>query len=169
MFPYKSVPIPKVSSFLSEGIFRSVCSLWSYQLGFPLVFLVCSSVYCHVMLINSLRYSGSHVGLKKEFSCALSFYLSIGWAEWPIQNTRKSQQGHVSLSYPAVTPNCSKYTEPRCQKKVAGDQGWAIRRGKYLLVDICGEGLHSFCHRPAHEQGSCTGHKKQNCDTTKNY
>lgn len=100
------------------------------------------------MLIPSLWYSGSHGGLEKEISCALRSCLFTGCAEWLIHKRRKLQQGHVSSSCPAATPNCSKCAQPRCQEEGAGDQGWATCRGRYLLVDICGERHSIACHHP---------------------
>lgn len=126
-----------------------MCSLFCHTgCRFPLVFFVCSSVYCHVTLIASLWHSGSHVDLKKEFICALRSCLFTGCAAWLIQKMRKLQQGYVSLSRLAATPNCSECTQPRHQEKGPGDQGWASWRGRYPLVDICGERDSTVCHHP---------------------
>ena len=135
---------------------------------FPHVFFVHSSVYCHIMLI--WWYSGSHGGLKKEFSCAVSSCLFRGCAEWFIlQRVRKLQQCQVSLSCPAAMLDCSKSAEPRCQGKGmetrAGPSGEV---GTFLLTFVW-EGLHRLSSFRAHGQRSCVSCKKWNSGTMENY
>lgn len=61
-----------------------------------------------------------------------------------MQKMRKLQQGCVSLSCPAVTPNCPKCTEARCLKKGDGDQGWTTWRGKIFLMTFVGRSAPQF-------------------------
>lgn len=90
---------PKSTFPFYPMIFLKVCVHFSHTgCGFPLVFSVCSLIYCHIMFIPSLWQSGSNVGLKKQLSCALERCLFIGCAVWFIKKIRKLQQGHVFLS-----------------------------------------------------------------------
>lgn len=68
----------------------------------------------------------------------------IGCAGWLMQKMRKLQQGRVSLSCPAVTPNCPKCTEARCLEKGDGDQGWSTWRGKIRLMTFVGRSAPRF-------------------------
>lgn len=134
------MPIPKVSSFLSEGTFRSMCSLWLYQLRIsPCIFCVFFSLLpCNAHSFTVIQWFSCK--FKKRVQLCSQKFLFVYRLSWTAYREYKEvAAGPRLLVLPSSDTNCSKYTEPRCQKKGAGDQGWAIRRGRYLLVDICGE------------------------------